>query len=72
MQAKKILGILLLTGGILALVYGGFSYTQEEHQVDIGPVEFSVKDKETVNIPLWLGVVSTVAGVVLLATGGRR
>lgn len=71
MQAKKILGIILLAAGILALVYGGFTYTQEEHNVDVGPVEFSVKDKETVKIPLWLGVVSTVAGVVLLTTGRR-
>ena len=48
--------------GILALVYGGFSYTKETHEAKIGPIELSVKDKQTVNVPVWAGV-----GAIVLA-----
>ena len=51
MNAMKLLGIVLLVGGILGLVYGGFTYTKETHETTIGPIVLSVKDKETVNVP---------------------
>ena len=66
MSAVKIVGIVLITAGILGLVYGGFSYTKETHEAKIGPLELSVKDKETVNVPVWAGVGAIVAGGVLL------
>jgi hypothetical protein len=58
--------------GILALVYGGFSYTKETTAVKVGPIELSVKDKESVNIPVWAGIGAVVAGGLLLAFGGKR
>lgn len=66
MDALKILAIILIIGGGLALVYGGFSYTQETHSTDIGPVHLEVKDKERVNIPLWAGLAALIGGGVLL------
>jgi drug/metabolite transporter (DMT)-like permease len=66
MNAMKIAGIALIVAGALALVYGGFSFTKETHKAEIGPLKFSVQEKEQVNIPLWAGVASIVAGVVLL------
>ncbi len=66
MSAVKIVGIVLIALGILGLLYGGFSYTKETHQAKIGPVELSVKDKETVNVPVWVGVGAIVAGGLLL------
>lgn len=66
MNAIKILSILLIIGGILGLVYGSFSYTKETHDAKIGPLELSVKDKETVNVPVWAGVVAIAAGGILL------
>ena len=66
MNAFKILAIVLIVAGILGLVYGKFSYTKESHNAKVGPFEFSVKDTETVNIPLWTGVVAIVAGGLLL------
>jgi uncharacterized membrane protein YidH (DUF202 family) len=66
MNAFKILAIVLIVAGILGLVYGKFSYTRESHNARLGPIEFSVKDTETVNIPLWTGVVAIVAGGLLL------
>jgi hypothetical protein len=66
MNAFKILAIVLIVAGILGLAYGKFSYTKESHNAKVGPFEFSVKDTETVNIPLWTGVVAIVAGGLLL------
>ena len=60
--------ILLIVGGIVGLVYGGFTYTKTTHDAKIGPLEFSVKDKERVNVPVWAGVAAIVAGGVLLVT----
>lgn len=72
MSTKKILGIILLTAGILALAYGGFTYTQERHDVKIGPLELQVKDKERVSIPSWAGAGATVAGLALLVLARDR
>ena len=66
MSAVKIVGIVLITAGILGLVYGVFSYTKETHEAKIGPLELSVKDKETVNVPVWAGVGAIVVGGLLL------
>ena len=66
MSAVKIVGIVLIAAGILGLVYGGFSYTKETHEAKIGSLELSVKDTETVNVPMWAGVGAIVVGGLLL------
>jgi TRAP-type C4-dicarboxylate transport system permease small subunit len=66
MSTVKIVGIVLIAAGILGLVYGGFSYTKETHEAKIGSLELSVKDKETVNVPVWAGVGAIVVGGLLL------
>lgn len=71
MNATKGIAIVLIVLGILALVYGGFSYTKETHEAKLGPIEFSVKDKERVNIPMWAGIGAIVIGGVLLL-GGKK
>jgi hypothetical protein len=67
----RTLGILLVIAGTLALAYGGFSYTKASHDVKLGPIQFSVKEKESVSIPVWGGVAGITAGVLLLLLGGR-
>ena len=67
----KILGIVLIVAGALALAYGGFTYTKDSHDVKIGPIQFSVKEKETVNVPIWVGAGGIAVGVLLLVYGGR-
>jgi len=67
MKGTKLLGAVLLTLGILALAYGGFSYTKDTDEVNLGPIHFQVKNKERVNIPLWAGVAVAIVGGVLLA-----
>jgi drug/metabolite transporter (DMT)-like permease len=68
----KIVGILLIVAGVLALAFGGFSYTKETHGAKLGPIELSVKEKEQVNVPMWAGIAAIVVGGVLLVAGGRR
>ena len=66
LSAVKIVGIVLIVAGILGLVYGKFSYTKATHDVKLGPLELSVKDKQTVNVPLWARVGAIVVGALLL------
>ena len=66
MYILKIAAIVLIVIGVLALVYGGFTYTKATHGTTLGPVQLSVKDKDTVNIPIWFGVGAIVIGVGLL------
>lgn len=72
MDTSRIAGIALLLAGILGLIYGSFSYTKETHEANIGSLELSVKDKETVNIPVWAGVAAIVIGGGLLVVGSRK
>jgi hypothetical protein len=68
----KSLGILLIVAGTLALVYGGFTYTRERHDLKLGPVQLSVRARERVDVPVWAGVGAIAAGAVLLLVGGRK
>ena len=72
MSTNKIVALVLIIAGALGLAYGKFSYTKETHDAKIGPVELSVKDKETVNIPVWAGIGAIVVGAGLLLAGGRK
>ena len=71
MNATKLIGLVLIVGGALALAFGGFSYTKDSSAVKLGPLELSVKQKETVNVPLWAGISAVVAGGLLLAFGKK-
>jgi uncharacterized membrane protein YidH (DUF202 family) len=72
MNAVKMVGVVLIVAGILGLVYGSFSFTKETHQAKLGPLELQLKEKETVNIPVWAGVGAIVIGGVLLLVRGNR
>lgn len=72
MNPVKMIGIVLLIAGLLGVVYGGFTYTRDTSSVDVGPVEFTIKDRETVNIPMWAGVGAMVVGGVLLVFGSTK
>jgi drug/metabolite transporter (DMT)-like permease len=71
MTSKQILALVLIVGGVLALAYRGFSYTKETHEAKIGPLELQVKEKEHVDLPVWLGAGFVVVGAVLLVTGKK-
>jgi len=68
----KIAAIVLIVAGVLGLAYGSFSYTKQTHDIKMGPIEMSVKEKETINVPVWAGVGSIAIGAALLLLGGRK
>lgn len=72
MNALRLVAIALIVAGGLGLAYGSFSYTKETQEAKIGPVELTVKDRQTVNIPVWAGVATMVAGVLLLLIPKNR
>ena len=72
MNAVKIAAIVLILGGALGLAYGSFSFTKETHEAKLGPIELSVKEKQTVNVPVWAGVGAIVIGGGLLFLGGKK
>ena len=72
MNPIKLVGAILIAAGVLGLLYGGFSYTKDTHDIKVGPIEFSVKEKESVNVPVWAGVGAIVAGAALLLFGGKK
>ena len=66
MNTARIVGILLIVAGTLGLIYGSFSYTKDKHDVKLGPLQFSVAEKETVNVPVWAGAGAIAIGAILL------
>ncbi len=72
MNSLKMLGAALVVAGLLALAYGGFSYTKDTTAVKLGPIELSVKEKETINVPVWAGAAAVLAGGLLLFMGGKK
>ena len=72
MNSIKLVGVVLIVLGALGLVYGGFSYTKDTQEVKLGPLEFSVKEKKDVNIPMWAGIAAIVAGGLMLVMGKKQ
>ena len=72
MNATKVIGIVLIVAGALGLGYGSFTFTKDTHTATVGPLQLSVKEKETVNEPVWAGIAAIVAGGLVLLTGARK
>ena len=72
MGGLRMVALALIVVGVLALAYGGFTYTKATHRSKLGPIEISMDEKERVNVPVWAGVAAIVAGSGLLLTGGRK
>ena len=72
MSGIKILAIALIVAGVLGVMYGKFSYTKETHGVKLGQLELSVKDKQTVNVPVWAGPGAIVVGALELSFKEKR
>ena len=72
MNGLKLAAIVLIIAGVLGLAFGGFTYTKKTEQVKLGPIELTVKDKETVNIPVWLGAGALITGILLLVVRSKK
>jgi uncharacterized membrane protein len=72
MNANKLLALALIVAGVLGLAYGSFTYTKDTHEAKVGPISLTVKDKETVNVPVWAGVLAILAGGGILFVAGKK
>lgn len=68
----KVAGVILIVLGIVALIYGGISYTREETILDVGPIEATAERRETIPLPPVLGALALVGGIALMIAGSRR
>ena len=72
MNPTKLVAIALIVVGALVLAYGGFSYTKDTTVVKLGPIEISTKEKQMVNVPMWVGIGAIVVGGLLLVLGSKK
>jgi hypothetical protein len=71
-NVRRIAGIALIVLGVLGLVYKGFEYTKKTHEVDLGVAKFEVKDRETMQVPMWVSIAAVAAGALLLVVPGGK
>lgn len=72
MNSSKVIASLLIVGGVLALIYGGFTFTRSTTKAELGPISIDVQDRERVNIPIWAGAAGVGVGALLLLAAARK
>lgn len=72
MKLMQIAGLVLIAAGTAGLVYGQFDYTKDKSDVSFGPIEFTVREKESVKIPPWLSIGFIALGSLLLVIRTKR
>jgi hypothetical protein len=72
MKTPAIIGVILVVLGIIALAYGGITYTTREKVLDVGPIEATAERQRTVPLSPVLGVVALAGGIILIVVGTRR
>jgi len=68
----RVVGIILIVLGIVALIFQGITYTTREKVIDLGPIEATAKKEKTIPLPPVLGGIALVGGIVLLLAGGKK
>ena len=72
MKPAGIIGLILIVIGIIALVYGGITYTKREKVLDLGPIQAIAEKQKTIQFPPVLGGICLVGGIVLVIVGSRK
>ncbi len=72
MRGRQIVAIVLIVAGLLVLVYGGFSYTKDSHKANLGPIDITMKERERVHLPTWLGIALVIVGAGVLLVPVRK
>lgn len=68
----RIIGVLLIVAGVAGLLVGSFSYDQDSTAAKLGPLQLTLKERKTVEIPRWLSLGAIGVGVVVLVLGARK
>ncbi|MCB9377869.1 MAG: hypothetical protein H6511_03785 [Holophagales bacterium] len=71
MNVRKLVAAILIVLGTIALVYRGFTVPTDRHSAKVGPLEFSVVEKERFEVPTWAGVAAILVGAGLLVVRRR-
>jgi len=69
MNGRTVLGVALIVIGIIALVYQGFTYTTHKKVLDIGPIQATKEEHQTIPVPPVIGIFAVISGVAVLALG---
>ena len=72
MSARRIIGLVLVVLGIVALAWGGVFWTDRDTVLDAGPLEVQTEEREGFAVPPVLGVIALIGGIVMLAIPNRR
>lgn len=72
MTVRRIVGLVLVVLGIVALVWGGVFWTDRETVIDAGPLEITTEEREGLRVPPVVGVIALIGGAVLLLAPSRR
>ena len=68
----KLIGVLLIVFGVVALALGGISYTKREKVVDLGPIQATAERQKTIPLSPIAGITAVAGGIALIAVGSRR
>jgi len=72
MNTLKIVGIILIVLGVVALVFQGITYTTQKNVINLGPIQATAEEKKTIPLPPVLGAIALIGGIVLLVAGGKK
>ena len=68
---SKLIGILLIVFGIVALAIGGISYTKREKVLDIGPLQATTEEHKTIPLSPIVGLGAIAGGIALVMVGSK-
>ena len=71
MKLSMIIGVLLIVLGIVGFAFGGFSFTHEKKDVDMGPLQIQHQQTKTIPISPILSTLVLVGGIALVAVGAK-